>query len=140
VAVESGGITPGIPDSNSCAAGMEFWIEFKETSSFSVDLRPLQVAWISRRTRHGGVVWIAVRRRHDGGPRRGVAVDQLYIVSGLQAAALSLGGLNNLPGISHKWEGGPGNWSWPEISAVLTDPQERNILSQNLLSRPPEES
>lgn len=137
--MESGGVTPGIPDSNSCSAGTEFWIEFKETSSFTVDLRPLQVAWISRRVRHGGIVWIAVRRRHDGGPRRGDPVDQLYIVSGAHAAALALGGLNNVPASGRVWKGGPANWSWREISAVLTNPQERNILSQNLLSRSPED-
>lgn len=121
--VETGGTGQGVPDSNFCApGGIEGWVEYKQTDGYAVTLLPEQVGWLSRRARMGGRVWIAVRRWHNGGPKRGPAVDELYLFPGGLAVAAKLGGLR-APTVAQRasaWAGGPGGWDWLAVAARLT--------------------
>jgi hypothetical protein len=117
-AVETGGTGRGIPDSNACWQGHEFWIEFKRTSTWRVDLRPEQVGWIWRRVRSGGECWIAVRRTHNGGPVLGVPIDILYLVNGQWVRELAAGGLSEVT-VRLTMAGGPSEWDWSKIGQAL---------------------
>lgn len=123
-AVESFSTGQGMPDANYCfPGGAEGWIENKQTSGWTVDMRPEQIAWLERRSRLGGRTFIAVRRQVPTGPRRGAAVDGLWLYLGSQARELASRGLKNPKDEPlFKWSGGPANWNWPDIKAWLTDP------------------
>ena len=118
--IESPLTSRGIPDSNGCKDGVEFWVEFKVTMAWSVDLRAEQVAWLMRRARAGGRCWVAVRRNAPGGPRKGSPADELWLVSGDNAAALKKEGLK-CDSLTRVWvhEGGPARWDWDAIGKVL---------------------
>lgn len=115
----------GVPDLNGCqrpqlssGSGTEVWIECKATETMAVPLRPEQVGWIARRLRFGGRVFVAIRRRHGGGPRRGPAVDWLYLYWGAVAKDLLVGGLGaERPALLLK--GGPSAWDWTSVEDVL---------------------
>ena len=114
--IEAGGTGRGIPDSNGCVDGKEFWVEFKQTANYAVGLRPEQVGWMLRRTRAGGRTFIAVRRRHDGGRRRGARVDELWLYNGAGARVLSELGMKACRGAALGiWEGGPARWGWEKV-------------------------
>lgn len=119
-AIETGGTGLGIPDSNYCIDSKEGWVEFKQTDSWSVGMRPEQCSWLRTRRARGGVAWIAVRRKHDGGPRKGAAVDELWLCDGEWAQILSDHGLKH-PDIlwAGVWSGGPARWQWGEVGAIL---------------------
>jgi hypothetical protein len=135
--IETGGTEPGVPDSNvivpNCQISLagvatfdisvsrEMWIEHKVTRKWSVRLRTEQIGWIKRRVHEGGTVWIAVRRQNSGGPRRGAACDELWLVRGAYVAALATGGLQGLPegALAGLWEGGPSAWDWCGVLACL---------------------
>lgn len=117
-AVETGLTGAGVPDSNGCAEGVEFWVESKATDGWAVKFEVFQVGWHLRRTRHGGRTFVAVRRRHDGGPRRGPAVDELWLFAGAWVRELSDGGLLAAPPIG-RWTGGPARWDWAEVRDLL---------------------
>ena len=51
----------GVPDVNGCYNGTEFWIENKVARSGSFEIRPDQVAWLTRRFNAGGKVFVLVR-------------------------------------------------------------------------------
>lgn|SRR5262245_2475813 len=107
----------GIPDTNFCYRGIEGWIEHKWTEDLSVEISPEQVAWISRRVRHGGRVFIAVRRRTK---KRKKTVDELWLIEGNRAGRLWEEGLS--PGLARGfWEGGPKAWDWPAIGAIILE-------------------
>lgn len=53
----------GVPDINGCANGIEFWIEAKIGTSGAFEIRPAQIAWLTRRYNRGGRVFVAVRER-----------------------------------------------------------------------------
>lgn len=95
-AIETGGTGQGIPDANACLNGHEAWLEFKVTSTNAVGLRPEQVGWIERRTRHGGRVFICIRQTTTEGPRKGEARDALIIVAGRSAQVLAQYGLDTM--------------------------------------------
>lgn len=118
VSIETGGTGRGIPDSNGCRDGNEFWVEFKQTKTHSVGLRPEQVAWLMRRSRVGGSCFVAVRCRTEAGPRRGPARDELWLFRGSDAVELKQDGLNCCLHLG-VWEGGPANWCWAEIERQL---------------------
>ena len=109
----------GIPDSNGCYQGCEFWVEYKTTSRWSVDLRPEQVGWILRRTRAGGCVWVAVRRLCPGGPRT-AAADELWVFKGSVVKELKEKGLR---GVAPEalYPGGPAKWPWATMLTLLTN-------------------
>lgn len=119
--IESGMTSRGIPDSEYCFPnGISGWIEFKKTMAWSVNMRPEQCAWLTRRARLGGRALIAVRRLSLGGPRRDAA-DELWIVSGAYAVELKRGGLKALPSgaVLGCWWGGSGRWLWTGVTEVL---------------------
>lgn len=124
--VETGMTGRGVPDSNGCAAGVEFWVEFKVTVGWAVTLRPEQVAWLMRRARAGGRVFVAVRRRCAAGPRRGPASDELWLLDGSAADVLKASGLRcpDALVLGH-WYGGPSRWDWPSVLCRLTQPLPR---------------
>ena len=118
--IETAGTGRGIPDAEFCYNGKTAWIEFKVTMAWSVDLRAEQVAWLMRRARAGGRCWVAVRRQSPGGPRKGLPADELWLVSGDNAAALKREGLK-CGSLTRVWvhEGGPARWDWDKIGKVL---------------------
>lgn len=118
VSIETGGTGRGIPDSNGCGGGVEFWIEYKQTSGWTVDLRPEQVGWLLQRARFGGRVFIAVRRAKEQGART-IACDELYLIDGKNAREAKVSGLRGAP-LLGRWEGGPSRWDWPQIDTILT--------------------
>ncbi len=111
--IESPLTSRGIPDTNACGNGIEFWIENKKTDGWAVGLRPEQVGWIKRRVRHGGKVWIAVRRKDN----------ELWMVRGKWATELKAGGLRKLQmlPLNDLWSfsGGPAQWDWPIVAELL---------------------
>jgi hypothetical protein len=116
-AIESGLTGGGIPDSNFCCGGIEGWVEHKATRTLKVPIEADQVGWHLRRYRAGGRTFIAVRQRHSGGPRKGAAIDRLFLYPGAYAKEIMLYGLKNKPlGL---WEGGPSRWGWEEIAVLL---------------------
>lgn len=119
--IETGGTGRGIPDSNFCGEDVgEGWIEFKQTSAWSVGLAPEQVGWLKKRILCGGRTFVAVRRSHEGGPRRGSGVDELWLCSGVWAGHLRTDGLR-CPEVQWLgvWSGGPSSWNWEEVRRCL---------------------
>jgi hypothetical protein len=122
--VETGSTGRGVPDLNGCYQGTEFWLELKQTHGWAVSMRPEQVAWCLQRLRAGGRVAIAVRRTLQAGPRRGPAVDELWLACGHAGPHLALGGLRGtpLPMLLGCWPGGPAKWPWRAALGLLTTP------------------
>jgi hypothetical protein len=113
--IETGGVEPGVPDSNGLYDGIEFWIEMKRTEAWSVEVKPSQVAWHTLRQSKRGRTFFAVRRRSTAG---GSAVDELYLISGRYAAHLKSKGLRECPTIV-KTSGGPAKWGWAAVLHAL---------------------
>ena len=130
--VETGGTGRGIPDANWCSQSTEGWCEMKVTTGLAVDLRPEQVAWLTRRAMHGGRVHVAVRRKASAGPRRGAALDELWLLDGAHAKLLKETGLRphlwegcpRSPLLGH-WPGGPARWDWEAVGEALRGPLAR---------------
>lgn len=111
-AVETGGSGSGVPDSNGCCKGVDFWVEHRHTNHWAVGLNPFQVGWIDRRHRAGGRVWIAVRQT------RGLE-DNLWLFAGGVVRELAAEGLR-CARERQRWGGGPTRWDWGEVLRVLT--------------------
>jgi len=122
--IETGGTGRGVPDTNGCFRGCEFWVEFKQTSGWVVSLRPEQIAWMSRRERSGGRTFIAVRRKCTPGPRR-QATDEIHLIRGSWAAEIASLGLKSAPdgSVCGWWHGGVAAWPWMKILGHLTGGQ-----------------
>ena len=76
--IETGLTGSGVPDVNGCAKGKEFWIELKEIHrGKSLTLRPMQVAWMAKRSAVGGQVFVLARKQD---------LIKLYHVDGLSGA------------------------------------------------------
>lgn len=116
--VESGMTGGGIPDAEFCAEGVARWIEYKQTSGWTCPLKKEQSAWHAVRALRGGVSFVATRRWHAGGPRKGAAVDELWIHRGSDAPALRKEGLRSAEPLG-VWCGGPAAWDWAAVRAVL---------------------
>jgi hypothetical protein len=114
--VETWSTGRGVPDINYCLDGIEGWIEAKRTATNAVGMRPEQVAWIEMRVRAGGRVFIAVRKMCEEGPRKGPAIDALYLFAGQHVRHLLLHGL---PQDARPWHGGPSKWDWELIRKTL---------------------
>jgi hypothetical protein len=112
--IETGGVEPGVADSNGLYDGIEFWVEHKKTEAWAVEVKPSQVAWHKLRQSKRGRTFFAVRRSTLRGPR----VDELYLIGGQHAALLKQEGLKPCPFIL-KCEGGPANWSWASVLDAL---------------------
>ncbi len=102
----------GTPDMNGCLKGKEFWIEFKKTDGWRIDIKPEQVAWHLHRSRVGGKTFFAVRRD----PK---CLDELWIISGRQAALLKRSGIKALKTGYIVTSGGPRRWDWGSIQSLL---------------------
>lgn len=113
--VETGALSPGLPDIEGCWRGVSAWVELKRTEAGGrrVKVRPLQVAWHLRRSREGGRSFILVRRQHLGH-------DDLLLYAGHQAAELKTQGCTLMP--LRAWEGGPGRWAWVEVAGAMFGP------------------
>lgn len=116
-AIETGLTGRGIPDSNYCYTGTEGWVEFKQTKGWAVTLAPEQVAWHLRRRRSGGMTYVAVRRHRHAGVRA-PACDELWLFNGMHARELKAQGIVE-PLATGVWYGGPGNWDWDSVAAIL---------------------
>lgn len=118
-AIETGGTTRGVPDSNGCYNGVEFWVEFKKTSTYRVNLEAEQVAWHLQRSRAKGRVYVAVRRKRSKS-KRIIACDELWLFLGRDSARLQEGGLNvtSIQPLAI-FTGGPVGWPWPRILEIL---------------------
>lgn len=117
--IETGGTGRGIPDSYFCFdGGAVGWLEYKLTEAWSVDLDPEQIAWHTVHAVRGGRSFIAVRRRHDGGPRKGAAVDELWLFPGAMARELKDGGLRSQTPLG-VWDRGPARWDWDQVRETL---------------------
>lgn len=118
--IETGDVSLGVPDSNYCIGGDEGWVEYKQTDAWAVGIRKEQSAWLLTRHMRGGRAFVAVRRRHDGGPRKGPAVDELWLCQGQYAGLLKDYGLQceeiNWCGV---WSGGPAHWDWAAVRRWL---------------------
>lgn len=113
-------VSQGVPDMNYCAnGGFEGWIECKQTSGWAVTLRPDQIGWLVARTHRGGRCFVAVRRSSADGPRKGPAVDELWLCDGARARELKLGGLKAGIGVLGCWGGGPSKWDWVAVQKLL---------------------
>jgi len=123
--IETGGTGRGIPDSNGCFRGIEFWVEFKQTAGWQVTLRPEQIAWMSRRTRSGGRTFIMLRRQCTLGPRR-AAADELWLIHGEWAPEIARTGLKTPPAgaVLGWWSGGPAAWPWMKVLGHLVGGQD----------------
>lgn len=117
--IETWSTGQGVPDVNGCCGGREFWIENKATGGWTIHFEPGQVAWAERRVRAGGRTFVAVRRQANAGPRRGQAVDELWLFNGESARALALNGLKAGPRPLVQTSGGPARWDWPKIRQLL---------------------
>lgn len=119
--VETWSTGQGVPDMNGCIEGWEFWIENKLTSGYKVNFEVGQVAWIERRHRAGGRVFLAIRRKAPAGPRRGEAVDELWLFKGNQVRSVAVNGLDEDKEFPfYRTEGGPAKWNWEAIKNALT--------------------
>lgn len=118
--IETGLVARGVPDSNGCHSGVDFWIEHKWTEHWAVDLEPEQVGWLLRRARAGGHVFVAVRKLHYASTRRS-ATDELWLLKGEFAREIKDEGLKCTPrALLGCWPGGPARWNWAEVLAHLT--------------------
>lgn len=121
--IEAAAMGQGIPDVEYCfPPGLTGWIENKKCSGgFRLDHPPSphQIGWLERRARAGGRAFVAVRRTILAGPRRGPAVDELWLFRGTAARNLLTSGLRGAEPLG-VWEGGLKGWRWQEIKAFLT--------------------
>lgn len=116
--IETGSTGRGVPDSNYCApGGVEGWVEYKQTKTDAVALRPEQVAWLVKRSTAGGRCFVAVRQWYDG-PRKGKA-DRLYLFDGAYARHLLVNGLKHHTSWCGRWAlmgyDGPRCWEWDKV-------------------------
>lgn len=119
--IETGAVGRGVADSNYCIDGIEGWVEFKQTTGWTVDLRPEQIGWLQRRARAGGRVNIAVRQKARSGPRR-EARDILWLFKGDDAAFWKSNGLSTLTDKEYMMTlGGPSVWDWRKVQNFLTE-------------------
>jgi hypothetical protein len=118
--IETGGTGRGVPDSNGCFRGTEFWVEFKQTTGWQVTVRPEQIAWLHRRARAGGRTFILLRRKCTPGPRR-AASDEVYLIRGDYAEEIQRLSLRTAPAgaVLGHWPGGPTLWPWMKILGML---------------------
>lgn len=128
--IETGGTGQGIPDSEFCAAGgAQGWVEFKWTDGWAVTLEAEQIAWHTVRALRGGRSFIAVRRHTTAGPRKGKAVDELWLLPGWAAKDVKVGGLKwalehaDMGLLLGRWAGGPARWDWAAVRRLLVGSQ-----------------
>lgn len=114
----------GVPDVEFCfRGGASGWIENKRTLGWTVDMRTEQIAWAEQRARYGGASFVAVRQIIAEGPRRGAAVDRLWLFGGRDARRLRQGGLLALGVVPLvRSDGGAAAWDWQAVRKALSRP------------------
>lgn len=117
--IETGDVSEGVPDVNGCLNGVECWVELKATDAWAVSIRPMQIGWTERRIRSGGRVYMLTRRRHSGGPRKGPAIDELWIHHGRDMRHVLDLGLQRGPPPALQFGGGPACWDWDAVRRLL---------------------
>lgn len=124
-AIETGLTGRGIPDANYCHKGTEGWIEYKQTATNAVGIRPEQVGWIERRIRQGGRIFIAIRHIP-----KSQSVDDLYLFSGERVRELKDIGLKCSKPLL-KASKGPKHWPWDIVGELL----KGNSVDDELLAK-----
>jgi hypothetical protein len=109
--IETGGVEPGVADSNGLYDGVEFWVEMKKTLAWALDVKASQVAWHKLRQSKLGRTFFAVRRMHG-------KTDDLYVIHGKYAERLRTSGLEGCPCLL-LCAGGPARWRWPAVLETL---------------------
>lgn len=104
--VETGLTGRGVPDSNGCYMGSEFWVEYKKCGANKVRIDPFQVAWHERRHRAGGRTFLAVGR-----------MDEIHLYRGSRIREVYERGLRTRPDVFYR--GGPTVWNWDSILKFL---------------------
>ena len=100
--------TPGIPDVLLCDEKGDFhFVELKATAGRAVDLRPHQVAWLSKH-QHASV-WVLVKKL-----KTKTQPEQIFLFHGRDAMDLKLEGLKVEP-ILYSDDGFP----WEEILQLI---------------------
>lgn len=115
VAVETGFTMKGVPDSNACSDGVEFWVESKSCKSgWKPRIDPFQVSWHERRLRMGGRTFVAVRRRvaKEG-------CDDLILFHGSRIRSLLEYGMRDAPPLLRCPGRRPSDWDWKSIADTL---------------------
>lgn len=120
VPIETWSTGQGVPDAHySFADGTMGWVEFKQTSAWSVGIEREQSAWLERYARYGGRAFIAVRRQATAGMRK-KAADELWLWHGCDARVLMVDGLRSLNILPLGcWQGGPARWDWGAVMLGL---------------------
>lgn len=116
--IETGGSEPGVPDMHGCLDGIAFWVEDKLSTGWAVEVRSAQIGWLARYTRQGGRAFIAVRRKVEAGPRRGGAVDELWLFDGSLGSQLNREGLQKTHRLLFT-EDGPAKWRWDLVRKIF---------------------
>lgn len=97
----------GVPDTNGCYEGSEFWIEGKVVrSGFVVKFQPGQVPWLMQRADRGGRCFVLVRHEPTG---------QLLLYPGHLALELSNRGVRVEP-----WLRLEQPWDYDRLLEALT--------------------
>ncbi len=123
VAVETGFTQKGVPDSNACGKGKEFWVESKSVrSGWRPKIDGFQVSWHEHRLRMGGKTFVAIRRRVD---REGS--DDLYLYHGSSIRRLFSEGMGEVLPLVHT-TGSPGRWDWASVRSALLSTTFRSDL------------
>ena len=118
--IETGIIAAGVPDLNGCMESVEAWIELKATDTFSVNnISPHQIGWLEKRARNGGRTFLLTRRRHNGGPRKGLAVDEIWLHRGVDARHVLVDGLKDSVPPLLVCSGGPAKWNWELLKIII---------------------
>lgn len=110
LAVETGGTTGGVPDTNYARNGIEGWIENKACDHWRVTIRPMQIGWCERRLRHNPHVFCGVRR----------AGTEFWLYHASMMRRLQSERLDTIPCLGH-WTGGAAKWDWDRIGQILLD-------------------
>jgi hypothetical protein len=119
VPIETWSTGVGVPDTHYCfAGGRAGWIENKVTDTFKIKVQPGQIGWLERYSRLGGRCFVAVRRLTTAGPRKGLAVDELWIYRGSDVRAIAVDGLKGASPLV-VYPGGPVEWVWGSVKRLL---------------------
>lgn len=119
-AIETGGVSPGTPDSNYCLpGGIEGWIEFKLTDT-SDNMRwswqPGQFSWAKAQVSVGGRWLLGVRRRT-------ALVDQLWMFTlrDVEQNGMPINKLNEMPTNNCYGFVRPSTWDWLRVIVLMRE-------------------
>lgn len=112
VAIETWGVSEGVPDSWYAAPGVCGWVEHKRVEKNGrLKIRPGQVGFLLRCSRMGTRCFVAARDRRSG--------DDLLLFAGADAPLLRDQGVAAAVPLG-RWAGGPRRWGWEEMRGIIT--------------------